>query len=161
MKHRLTLLIVAMALVGCQYDPFANRYTTRQPDATNVAGRYELAMQTVTAQGLAALAGRQCFVELRDDGTFTAANIPPWVIDAPAPNFFSTLASGSGTWRIDKVGSLDTGWGKLTPIWGVHLDSKQVKFMPVHLTGKKPPHGLLFGIGDPDAGQALILEKAQ
>lgn len=153
--------LCVLLLAGCQYDPFASRYATKKPDAEDVAGRYELVKQTVKTQGPVALEGRPCFVELRADGTFTATNVPPWTLDTPGTDFFQSLISGTGTWRIAKVGLLDNGLGKTKTIWGVYLDSKQAKFMPANLTGNKPPHGLIFGLGDPDAGQAMILETAK
>ena len=155
------IILTIPLLFGCQYDPFAHRYATEKPSEADVAGSYELVQQTVTTQGLAAMEGRPCEVELHANGTFAATNIPPRVLDAPGKDFFHTLISGTGTWRIDKVGSLDNGFGKLKPIWGVYLDSNQAEFISANLTRNSSPHGLIFGLGDPDAGQVMILEKVK
>ncbi|HZO86063.1 MAG TPA: hypothetical protein VFC26_12665, partial [Verrucomicrobiae bacterium] len=72
---------------------------------------------------------------------------------------FDTLISGSGTWRIDSVGSVDDGRKPLKTHWGVYLDSSATKFDAVGLTGPKPPYGLICTLGDPDSGEALILER--
>src|SRR5262245_22953460 len=89
---------------GCQYDPHAHLYTTDKPESTNVVGSYVLTSQTLTRDGLAALRGKPCLIELRANGTFIATNVPPWQSGLPRTNFFDTLISGSGTWRIDSVG---------------------------------------------------------
>lgn len=152
----LTLLLVG---TGCQYDPHAHIYTTDKPETTNVVGSYVLASQTFTRDGLAALQGRTCLIELRADGTFVATNVPPWQSGFPSTNFFNTLISGSGTWRIDSVGSVDDGQKPLKTHWGVYLDSPTIKFDAPGLSSPKPPYGLIYTLGDPDGGEALILER--
>jgi hypothetical protein len=159
---RISLLFALMLLgQGCQYDPQAHLYTTAKPQIPDVVGRYILMSQTITRDGLAAFQGRACVVDLRTDGTFTATNVPPWEMGAPATNFFSTLLTGSGTWRIDSVGGVDDGSRPIKTCWGIYLDSQTGKMMPVGLTGQKPPYGLIFTMGDPDSGDAMILERAK
>src|SRR5262245_42205044 len=107
---RTSLFLTLLLLVtGCQYDPHAHLYTTDKPEITNVVGSYVLTTQTVTSGGLAALRGKTCSIELRADGTFIATNVPPWQDGFPPTNFFDTLISGSGTWRVGSVGSVDDG----------------------------------------------------
>jgi hypothetical protein len=110
-----TLLCLAgrILLQGCQYAPYAHTFTTQQPQTNAVVGRYVLKDQTVASGGLSAMQGRPCIVELTVDGTFTATNIPPFVFGAPPISSLSSLVSGSGTWRLDSVGSVDSGSGKL------------------------------------------------
>jgi len=43
---------------------------------------------------------------------------------------------------------------------GIRLESESEAMMAPGLKGDGPPYGLIFTIGDPDAGQVLILEKA-
>ncbi len=157
------LLVPAVLLLvsGCQYDPHAHLYTTKKPQTADVVGRYTLTSQTVTRDELAALQGRPCAIDLRADGTFTATNVPPREIDSPGTNFFDTLLTGSGTWRIDGVGSVDDGVRPLKTHWGVYLDSPTNKMQPVGLTGQKRPYGLIFTLGDPDTGAAMILERTE
>lgn len=82
-----------------------------------------LTRQTLTPDGLAALQGKRCTIELRADGTFTATNVPPW------------------------------------KHWGVYLESDAVDLDPPGLTGRKPPYGLIYTLGDPDSGDAMIFER--
>jgi len=163
------LLLLSVLLQGCQYDPHAHLYTTVKPRAADVAGHYKLTEQTVTSQGLSVLRGRPCFVELRTDGTFTAANIPPDTMGPPGTNFFNTLVSGSGRWRIGITGGVDAGWGKAKMVWGVYFDDSRDGRQPRHrewgkyhaanLAGAKPPYVLIFGLDDPDSGLAMILTR--
>jgi len=154
-------LTLLLAVTGCQYDPNAHLYTTDKPESTNIVGSYVLTSQTLTSGGLAVLRGKTCSIELRADGTFIATNVPPWQNGFPPPNFFDTLISGSGTWRIDSVGSVDDGRKPLKTHWGVYLDSPSAKFDAVGLTGAKSPYGLIYTLGDPDSGEALILERTK
>lgn len=145
---------------GCQFDPHAQLYTTAKPQPADVVGTYRLTRQTVTPDGLAALKGRPCVVELRDDGTFVARGVPLMTVDGATPDFFSRLVSASGTWHLDGVGSVGSGRGSSQTRWGVTFDSEPAKVMSAGLTGQRPPYGLIFTLGDPDSGDALILEKA-
>ncbi len=155
------LLALLLLTASCQYDPHAHLYTTKKPQPADVVGRYVLTDQTVVAGGVSALQGKPCVIDLRADGTFTATNVPPWETDSPGTDFFNTLLSGSGTWRIDSVGSVDDGGRPLKTHWGVYLDSQTVKMEPVGLTGQKPQYGLIFTLGDPDSGDAMILERTE
>lgn len=159
--RRLVPFLMLVLLLGCQYDPHAHLYTTEKPQTADVAGRYALENQTVTRDGIAALQGQPCVIELRTDGRFTATNVPPWELGSPGTNFFSTLLSGSGTWRIDSVGSVDDGGRPLKTHWGVYLDSDTTKIMPAGLTGQTPPYGLIFTLGDPDSGDALTFQRTK
>jgi hypothetical protein len=153
------LMTFLLVVAGCQYDPHAHLYTTDKPETTNVVGNYVLTSQTLTTGGLAAVRDKTCSIELRADGTFIATNVPPWQDGFPRTNFFDTLISGSGTWRIDSVGSVDDGRKPLKTHWGVYLDSEATKFAAVGLTSPKPPYGLIYTLGDPDSGEVLILER--
>ncbi len=156
---RIFSFFIFLLLAGCQYDPHAHLYTTQKPQAADVAGRYALVSQTVTSDGLAAFQSKPCIIDLRPDGSFTATNVPPSELESPGKNFFNTLLSGSGKWRIDRVGSVDDGSRPLKTHWGIYLNSRTAKIMPVGLSNQKPPYGLIFTLGDPDSGYALILTK--
>jgi hypothetical protein len=136
-------------------------FTTEKPQASDVVGRYTLRNQTIMAGGLTALQGRSCVVNLAADGTFTATNVPEYTFGTPPTNFLNSLVSGSGTWQFDDVGSVDNGTGKLKTHWGVRLATEGEKMASPGFTGKKPPYGLIFTIGDPDSGTVMILERAK
>ncbi len=156
---RVLLFLTLLLLPGCQYDPYAYLFTTEKPKPADVVGRYTLTEQTVTTGGLTALHGKPCFVELLADGTFTAANVPPMKLDSPGEKFFDELLSGSGTWSIDSVGSIDDGRGSLKAHWGIRLNSPKAEMQSAGFTEKKPPYGLIFTLGDPDSGTVMILKR--
>ena len=54
------------------------------------------------------------------------------------------------------MGQIDPG---AHPIWGVYLRDTAQKMHPAHFTGKQPPYGLIFQIGDPDSGYAILMKK--
>jgi hypothetical protein len=157
---RSTIMILALAAAGCQYDPYAHEFTTAKPDPAALAGIYRLKEQTVAPGGLTALGGKECKVDLRDDGTFVATHVPPFSAEQTGPSLLNRLVSGQGRWRVESVGAVSDGQGPARTHWGIRLESESEAMMAPGLKGDGPPYGLIFTIGDPDAGQVLILEKA-
>ena len=158
----LPCLAVFLASVGCQYDPYADRFVTHKPRPEDVVGRYRLKEQTINREGLQALRGKRSSIELFADSRFIASNIPPGSFGPiPDENFFSSLASGSGTWRIDVVANVASGFAGTKTVWGVRLNSPGFEFDSAELTGARPPYGLIFTVGDPDSGQVMIFEREQ
>jgi hypothetical protein len=119
---------------------------------------YRMTSETLLKSDLSEFGRPSCIVRLNADGTFEAVNVPPWDVDTLGRDLVERLLSGSGTWRIDSVGAVDNGWSSRR-VWGVYLDSPTVKLAPAHLTGQRSPYGLIFSLGDPDAGEALILSR--
>ncbi len=152
--RNLFLILAALVLNGCQYDPHAHLYTTSEPKTQDVVGTYILDLFHLPPE--AGSAHPDVVVELRADGTFAATNVPPWAIEAPSTNFFASLISGTGQWQKDILGTLDPG---RKHIWGVRLQTSNSRFHPANLTGDKPPYGLIFTLGDPDSGHAVILKR--
>lgn len=151
---RFAILLLFLAFAGCQYDPHAHLLTTNEPSREDVVGVYILDRFDMPPE----LAGKstEIVVELRADGTFSATNVPPWELDTPKPSFFESLLSGTGHWEIGKMGQLDPG---AHTIWGVYLRDPANKMMPAYFTGEKPPYGLIFELGDPDSGYAILMKK--
>jgi hypothetical protein len=163
MKSLSLMCFAALIICGsCQYDPYAHLYTTQKPRPQDLVGRYKLKQQTVTTDGLSALAGRLSVVELAADGSFLASNVPPRASLSVAPeaggSIIGRLLNGSGRWRVGAVGGVDNGLGERTH-WGVYFDSTASDIAPVGLTGARPPYGLIFTLGDPDLGTAMIFER--
>ena len=152
----LLLTLASLALVGCQYDPHANFYTTNEPKAEEVVGTYVLdAFHLPPEVGSSRPA---VVVELHADGTFAATNVQPWELGTPGTNFFTSLLTATGKWERDALATLDAGQKH---IWGVQLRTPDSKIHPAYFTGNKPPYGLIFTLGDPDSGHAVILRKKQ
>ena len=168
MLARLTLLVLCVALGGCQYDPHAHLLTLTEPKPQEVVGTYIVDRFDFPPE----LAGESAdiTVELRVDGSFSATNVPPWQLELPGTGFSKTLLSGTGKWVIAKMGQLDPG---AHPIYGIYLrngpprtspappgeDPLKGLMAPADFTGEKPPYGLIFQIGDPDSGCAILLKR--
>ena len=147
------MLVIIFLTLGCQRAPYTNLYTTKKPQSTNIVGSYRLTSQTLTSNGLAALQGMTCLIELKADGKFLATNIPPKT--SFSSNFFDSLSSGSGEWSIDGIGLV----GKQSKTWwGLRLDPN---FDSPGLISNKPPYGLMFIVGDPDDGQVLFFQRTK
>jgi len=152
----LRLILVTLALVGCQYDPHAHLYTTSEPKTEDIVGTYVLDAFHLPPE--VGGARPEVVVELHADGTFAATNVPPWEFGWPGPEFFGSLLSGTGKWEKDTLGTLNPGHKS---IWGVYLRTPDNRFHPANFTGRKPPYGLIFTLGDPDSGHAVILKRKE
>lgn len=146
--------ILLVLLWSCQYDPHAHLYTTSPPEEGSIPGVYTLARYDLAAN--IPIEHHNVKLTLFPDGKFTATNIPPWTLSGPDSNFFSTLLSGHGKWELGTLGTLDPGAKK---IWGIYLRDEEDRFHPANLSGDKAPYGLIFTLGDPDMGDAVILRK--
>jgi hypothetical protein len=154
----------------CQYDPFFNKYTTEKPDIIDVAGVYQLEYQTLTqteASSLIAIDGTRASpntLELRSDGTLEITNLPVWIQQQRAEGGYEWViekfASGTGSWKVEKVGTLDNGTGAYEDIWGVRLAIGESlgEQLVISLFGDQLPFKVKFGYGDPDSGYAMVFE---
>ena len=99
--------------------------------------------------------GRQCHLDLRANGTFTAADFPDMNregIENPDPSFTSFI-SLSGRWEIELVGSFGPNSKQM---WGIYLGPK---LSNASFIGQTAPYGLRFVDGDPDEHKVLRFEK--
>lgn len=151
-------VLLFLTVIGCQGDPYAENYTTAKPDRAKLIGKYKLTEQTVQPGGLSVLWGTQSVIELRDDGTFVATNIPIQNTDPIPKDFFDRLVTNSGKWDIGSVGSIGYVDRPTQTHWGVELHSEGNR-LGIGLTGAAAPYGLIITIGDPDAGKALMFER--
>ena len=152
----LSLILVSLALVGCQFDPHAHLLTTSEPKAEDIVGTYVLHAFHLPPE--VGNSRPDVLVELHADGTFAATNVPPWELCTPSARFFASLISTTGKWEKVTLGILDPGQ---RDIWGVRLHTPGSNIHPAFFTGDQPPYGLMFTLGDPDSGHAVILRRKQ
>ncbi|CAF3357101.1 unnamed protein product [Rotaria sp. Silwood2] len=150
------IILIAALLVftSCQYDPHGQLLTTVEPSAEDIVGTYVLDRCDLPKDII--IKKVDIKLVLHPDGSFTATNIPPWVLGEPGNNFFSELLSGEGKWVKAVMGTLDPGSRK---IWGIYLRTSDDRFHPANFTGEESPYGLIFTLGDPDSGNAILLKK--
>lgn len=150
------VLIAIVLLSGCQYDPYAYEYTSRQPNQESVIGRYvpddESKQRLRTRFGIEL--SPDCEFVLNDNQTFVARSLPHcWYQTfecGPGPE------SWSGTWAVEK----DQEWWAV----GLHVNSRNGVptgyYMSATLRREAPPYLLHLTIGDPDSGDALAFQYA-
>ena len=149
------MLLCSLALEACRYAPHAHLLTITEPSRENVIGVYVADRFDLPPELVGKTA--EITVELHRDGTFTATNVPPRSLYTPKPGFFESLLNREGDrWEIGTMGTLDPG---AHPIWGVYLHDEFNRLMPASFTGQSPPYGLVFQLGDPDSGYAILLKK--
>ena len=154
LQYCILFSLMSLFVASCQYDPYANLLTTTEPRVEDIIGTYVLDRYELPND--LSLRKTNIRVELRADGTFTAINVPPWKLGELDDNFVSKFRSGEGKWEKSVMGILDPGSRQ---IWGIYLRTEDSQFHPADFTGDKPPYGLIFTLGDPDSGNAIILKK--
>jgi hypothetical protein len=159
----MTLVIstVALAVGGCGYDPL-DPSTQSQPARGAVVGTWVLDEEGRAGVRAAVKKEGVPTLILKEDGTFSARDIPDWWNHAgrleprthwvPGPRW--TLWSGSGTWFLIESGN---AWVVMLGLPGLRGDARG--FMEMQLYNQKPPYRLGVILGDPDEGQSLIFER--
>jgi hypothetical protein len=158
---RSVFIALLVIVSGCQGDPNVDFYTTAKPAKDDVVGRYVVTSQTVRPGGLALLWNRPGSIELRDDGTFTATNVPSRDSDAGDEEFFGRLVTCSGAWQLDVIGSIANAGGPPKQQWGVVCASEECEIDAVALIGSAAPFGLMMTFGDADAGRVIVFEREE
>jgi hypothetical protein len=148
------LALVLILVAGCglhdSWDKYAGSLTTTKPKQEDIVGSYLLTQQTITADGMTVLRGRQCRLDLLPDGSFTVTNYPDWT-DAHLSSSISTV----GHWRLDTIGFVHSNQS----IWGIRFADTDSKLDMLSFTGKSAPYGLLMTYGDPDENKVMIFER--
>ena len=99
---------------GCQYDPYAGDFTTKQPKKEDVIGVYQFKEQTISQSSIDKL-GQKATIVLNSDGSYQANNIPNVFGGANAKSH--KYISATGRWKIETIGSVDNGWGHAKSQW--------------------------------------------
>lgn len=172
-KMRMTFAIPATTVItGCQFDPHADLYATCEPEEGDIPGTYAIDWPSLPPEESVNMP--EISADIRANGTFSATNIPPAGAEA-GDGFVASLVSGDGQWGKERRGILDP---RQQTIWGIFLqtpeqaefasrwkegealtDFPKTKFLGASLIGQKPPYGLMFTLGDPDMGHAIILKR--
>jgi len=149
------MILLILLCIRCQYAPYAEDETIREPRRNDVLGTYKFEKETITGNLKHDLTSRSALI-LNSDGTFEAVYLP---------NFSGTFdfnyqgnISAKGTWKIQTVGSVSQ-WKGTASVWGLQLTSLPENLQSMSFMGDKPPYKLLVIYGDPDGGAVMILEK--
>jgi hypothetical protein len=148
------LAFVLICLAGCGQqngrDKYAGSLTTTKPKQVDIVGSYLLTKQTITAVGMTVLKGRQCWLDLLPDGSFTVTNYPDWTDE-----HLGSSISTNGNWHLDTVGFV---YSKQN-VWGIRFADTDSRLDMLSFTGKSTPYGLLMTYGDPDENKVMVFER--
>ena len=153
--------LILIILISCQYDPYAHKYTTTEPKESDLIGTYVFERQTVDydiTEFRDSLNNRIVIpkIEINSNGTYRVVNLP--VFETFDPTYMGIITQ-TGEWKISTVGSIGDGNGDFKKHWGIHLLELPSEVQYAGLMNDESPYEIIFGFGDPDAGQAMIFKK--
>jgi hypothetical protein len=150
-------------LVGCQRDPWADRFLRRQPQERDLVGTYRIDSDTlarrisVPMSTTALSISRDSAIVLSADHKAKFSQVPE--IHPPATQ--SCLVNGSGSWELGR----NDAYSVVNVQIQRNVDRPSVDgceptyYGQLMLYGKQSPYKLHITIGDPDSGDAMQFEK--
>ena len=154
------LIIILTFISSCQYDPYAHKFTTKEPTKSELFGIYLFDTQTVdnSMKEFKNEKGEVIMpkIIIKPNGEFETKNIPYF---KGFPPTYNGLISKKGKWIKDVLGVVDIGKKKNLKHWGIHLIEMPTELKGAGLTNKKYPYDLIFTFGDPDQGEVMIFKK--
>ena len=157
---RLLLLGVGLFLAACQYDPHAKDYLLREPTLAEVAGTYRVDFVSLyfsLPQSEKEIEARKdCVLSISPDGAVRFTGLP-WIEEDSSFRYsFHGFRDGTARARVDSVGSVANGSGKAKTFYGLVFTDLPSGLASARLLGDSHSvTGILFGIGDPDGGEAI------
>ena len=133
------IIVAAVFLTGCQYNPFAHEFTTRRPAEQSLVGRYAPDEETRERlrSHLKLEVSPDCKVFLNSDQTFVARDVPRcWIVASSGSGCHRGTEDWKGTWELAQ----HQEW------WAVRLhitlrDDEPTSFgLPAMLRGEAPPY---------------------
>ena len=155
------LHVVSLVLVGCQHDPWANRFVMARVSEKEVAGAYVVDADSQKRRIKLPLGdsvlpiSASAKIVLSNDHSAQFVNVPE---DYQGTK--SCSVTGHGSWSLGKNDSFLVVRAR---IYNEETNSpcKGDFGYELMLYGKKPPYKLHTTIGDPDSGDAVQFEKQQ
>jgi hypothetical protein len=165
MNRPLALLstLAFASLVGCQYDPWADKFLTHHVSEQDVVGFYlvdQASMQRTIKMpmtGMVVKISPAAHISLSPDHKAEFFQVPEAIGDD-----VSCSITGRGTWRFGKNNSYVILWTNIADEEpNEHCKSRfNASFAEeLNLYGGKPPFKLHVTIGDPDSGDAIQFER--
>jgi hypothetical protein len=161
-RQVLFAILIVVTLAGCQYDPWAHRFLTRQPAEQDVVGLYAVDQASL-----------QRTIKRPMNGSMLNINPSAHIIlsaDHKAAFFYvprdldglSCSVTGRGTWQLGRNGSYVTVWAQIADEESNNRckDTFTAKYAEeLMLYGTNVPYKLHVTIGDPDSGDAVQFER--
>lgn len=141
--------VLVLELAGCA----AADYTRRRPPEIDLIGKWIPTRDSmIDMRDRGGYSISQHEVELRSDGTFSVTGIPDWV-DTLDGSSFKQFKSGVGNWTVS-ADDYDAAR------YVVQLHFYRAGYLTFHVVRQARPYLLYHSLGDPDARNALVLERA-
>jgi len=152
-------MVTFVSLVGCQYDPWADRFLTAQPAERDVAGTYVIDADS-QKRNIKVPMSKAPFPVDHSAQIVLSGNHKAEFVHVPEEDRGEAVCSvtGRGSWRLAKNGSFSV---VRASIFNAERNSscKGDFEYELMLYGGKPPYKLHISIGDPDSGDAVQFEK--
>lgn len=162
MKKTFLFGIFFLFIVSCQYDPYAHLYITEKPTIESAVGTYQFDFQTLSDQlDNEKLKQRKSRIVLSPNQTFHIYKLPYFKEVDVFNHKYDRSITTSGTWKIEVIGSVSNGGDHSENYWGIVLESVPKELRRASFLGDKKPNGIVFGYGDPDQGEVLLLRKVE
>jgi len=165
--NRFLAIPILLFIAGCQYNPFAHRFLTREPSPDEVVGQYSLTEVYVdmVESGLSERirgASSTPTITLHPDGTAILSGFPFFKEQEHTFDYkFTGFEDITARWEISSVGGVSSGGDDYKKVYGLRLilSDGRVLFDSPSLTGDKKVDGLIFTLYDGDQGQILGYKK--
>jgi hypothetical protein len=155
----LTLLIVAICLLGCQHDPWANRFATSRPSDSDIVGKY--APDAASRQRRIKLPMSGDALSIHPSAEIVLAeNHAAQFVHVPADfeGKKSCSVTGRGSWSVGQENGFYFVLARIKNEEPGSPCNGDFGYQ-LMLYGKKPPYKLHQTIDDPDLGDAVQFEK--
>jgi hypothetical protein len=150
-------------LVGCQHDPWADRFVRRQPEEKDLVGTYRVDSDTL-ARRISVPMSTTALSTSRDSEIVLSADHKVQflhVTEIHPPAAQPCIINGSGSWEL--------GRNDAYSVVNVQIQRNDERrsvdgceptyYGQLMLYGKKSPYKLHITMGDPDSGDAMQFEK--
>jgi hypothetical protein len=155
------LVVSLVLLVGCQYDPWADRFLTAQPSEQNVAGTYVIDADSQKRNIKLPLAQNNGTVPIDASAQIVlSGDHEAQFIHVPEDYRGKDACSvtGRGSWQLDKNNNFSVVRASIVNE-EPNSPCKGDFAYELMLYGKRSPYKLHITIGDPDSGDAVQFEK--
>ncbi len=152
-------MLSSVLLVGCQYDPWADRFLTAEPAEKDVAGTYVIDVDSQKRTIKLALRNdafpidHSARIVLSSDHKAEFIHVPEDYRGEVACS-----VTGRGSWLLGKNDSFSVVRASIVNV-EPNSPCKGDFAYELMLYGKKLPYKLQITIGDPDSGDAVQFEK--
>lgn len=148
-------------LSGCQYAPYANKYTIQEPNKADIIGTYIFDSETVNIKSQdfqKRLIDKKILpeIELLNNETYTTKDLPYFVGDLTP--ILTGLLTIKGTWSKTTVGSVVL-WKETKRQRWIQLNGLPQGMEYAWLLYQKKPYSIIFVFGDPDNGEVMIFRR--